>query len=159
MTTTPVVSLALVLLAGASALAQPVPERQPADAIQGGARPRGKRPAFEQRGEASWFGGEVAGDTGAGGERVDPDRLIAAHRTLPFNSRVRVTNLGNGRSVAVEIIDRGPSVAGRVIDLSRKAAEALGMVAAGTAPVKVEAYASDQTDARVRRELEALARR
>ena len=160
MKTTPAVSLALALLAGASALAQPAPERQPGgEAIQGGARPRGEQPIFEQQGEASWFGDAVAGATGASGERVDPDRLIAGHPTLPFDSRVRVTNLANGRSVVVEIIDRGPSVERRVIDLSRRAAEALGMVELGTAPVKVEAYASDQTDERVRRELEALARR
>jgi rare lipoprotein A len=127
--------------------------------IQGEARPRGEQPVFQQRGEASWFGDEVAGNMGASGEWVDPGRLIAAHPTLPFNSRVRVTNLANGRSVVVEVVDRGPSGAGRVIDLSRRAAEALGMVELGTAPVKVEAYASDQTDERVRRELEALARR
>jgi rare lipoprotein A len=159
MKTPSAVTLVLVLVAEASALAQPVPKQKPDDAAQGEAHPRGERPVFEQRGEASWFGGEVAGGTAASGERVDPDRLIAAHRTLPFNSRVRVANLGNGRSVVVEIIDRGPHVEGRVIDLSRKAAEALGMVAAGTAPVRVEVYASDQTDEQVRRELEALAHR
>jgi rare lipoprotein A len=127
--------------------------------IQGEARPRGEQPVFEQRGEASWFGDEVAGNMGASGERVDPGRLIAAHPTLPFNSRVRVTNLANGRSVVVEVVDRGPSVAGRVIDLSRRAAGMLGMVELGTAPVKVEAHASDQTGERVTRELEALAQR
>ncbi len=160
MKATPAVSLTLALLAGAVALAQPVPELKPSDeVIQGEARPRGERPAVEQQGEASWFGDEVAGNKGASGERVDPGRLIAAHPTLPFNSRVRVTNLANGRSVVVEVVDRGPTVEGRVIDLSRRAAEALGMVELGTAPVKVEAYASAQTDERVRRELEALARR
>jgi rare lipoprotein A len=160
MKTTAAVSLALALLTGAAALAQPVPELKPGDGvIQGEAHPRGEQPVFQQRGEASWFGDEVAGNTGASGERVDPSRLIAAHPTLPFNSRVRVTNLDNGRSVVVEVIDRGPSVEGRVIDLSRGAAEALGMVEAGTAPVEVEAYLSDQPDERVRRELEALARR
>ena len=160
MKTTPAASLALVLLTGAAAPAQPVPELKPGDEmIQGEARPRGERPVIEQRGEASWFGDAVAGNTGASGERVDPGRLIAAHPTLPFNSRVRVTNLDNGRSVVVEVVDRGPSVEGRVIDLSRRAAEALGMVELGTAPVKVEAYASDQTGERVTRELEAQARR
>ena len=156
----PAAGLALALLAGAPALAQPAPAPKPGEqTIQGDARPRGEQPVFEQRGEASWFGDAVEGATGAGGERVDPDRLIAGHPTLPFDSRVRVTNLDNGRSVVVEIIDRGPTVEGRVIDLSRRAAEALGMVELGTAPVKVEAHASDQTDERVRRELEALARR
>jgi peptidoglycan lytic transglycosylase len=160
MKTTPAVSLALALLTGAAALAQPVPELKPGDGvIQGEARPRGEQPVFQQRGEASWFGDEVAGNMGASGERVDPGRLIAAHPTLPFNSRVRVTNLANGRSVVVEVIDRGPSVAGRVIDLSRRAAGMLGMVELGTAPVKVEAHASDQTGERVTRELEALAQR
>jgi rare lipoprotein A len=64
--------------------------------------------------------------------------LTAAHRELPFGTRVRVTNLDNGRSVIVRINDRGPFHKGRIIDLSRKAAEKLDMLTAGTAPVRIE---------------------
>ena len=79
--------------------------------------------------------------------------------TLPMGSVVKVTRLDNDRSVEVEIVDRGPTAPGRVIDLSRGAARELGMIERGTARVKVEAYASDQPDEQVRRDLEALARR
>jgi rare lipoprotein A len=117
------------------------------------------RPLFEQTGEASWFGDAVEGDKGASGERIDPDQRVAGHLTLPMGSIVRVTRLDNDRSVEVEIVDRGPTTPERVIDLSRRAAQELGMVERGTARVKVEAYASDQPNEQVRRDLEALARR
>ncbi len=74
----------------------------------------------------------------ASGERFDKMAMTAAHRTLPFNTRVRVTHLGNGRSVVVRINDRGPFKAGRVIDLSYAAAGAIGMQGQGLARVKVE---------------------
>ena len=74
----------------------------------------------------------------ASGERFDKTAMTAAHKTLPFNSRVRVTHLGNGRSVVVRINDRGPFKPGRVIDLSYAAAGALDMHARGLAQVKVE---------------------
>jgi len=76
-----------------------------------------------------------------------------------MGSIVRVTRLDNDRSVEVEIVDRGPTTPERVIDLSRRAAQELGMVERGTARVKVEAYASDQPNKQVMREPEALARR
>jgi rare lipoprotein A len=117
------------------------------------------RPLFEQTGEASWFGDAVEGSKGASGRRIDPDQRVAGHLTLPMGSVVRVTRLDNDRSVVVEIVDRGPTVPGRVIDLSERAADELGMTERGTARVKVEAYASDQRDERVRQELAALARR
>jgi rare lipoprotein A len=78
------------------------------------------------------------GERTASGEPFDRSALTGAHRTLPFNSRVRVTNLGNGRSVIVRINDRGPFVEGRVIDVSDAAAEALGMRGSGVAPVRLE---------------------
>lgn len=67
-----------------------------------------------------------------------PGTLTAAHRTLPFGTRVRVTNLANGRSTVVRINDRGPFHGGRVIDLAHGAASELGVVASGTAPVRLE---------------------
>jgi rare lipoprotein A len=125
----------------------------------GTAAGRDARPLFEQRGEASWFGDAIEGRKGVSGERIDPDQRIAAHMTLPMGSLVRVTRLDNSRSVEVEVVDRGPTAPGRVIDLSRRAAEELGMTKRGTAQVMVEAYASDQRDEPVRRALAALAGR
>ena len=74
----------------------------------------------------------------ASGGRFNPNGLTAAHKTLPFGTRVRVTHLGNGRSVEVKINDRGPYVAGRIIDLSKAAASVIGMTAQGVARVAVE---------------------
>jgi rare lipoprotein A (peptidoglycan hydrolase) len=73
----------------------------------------------------------------ASGGRLDPNAMTAAHKTLPFGTHVRVTHLGNGRSVDVRINDRGPYVAGRVIDLSKAAAGAIGMTKQGTARIKL----------------------
>jgi rare lipoprotein A len=88
-------------------------------------------------GVASYYGSAFAGRRTASGEAFDPGQLTAAHRTLPFGSRVRVTNPANGRSVVVRINDRGPFHGGRVIDLSRSAAEALGLVARGSGRVQL----------------------
>jgi rare lipoprotein A len=74
----------------------------------------------------------------ASGERFDPHELTAAHRTLPFGTRLQVTNVATGRSVMVRVNDRGPFVKGRVVDVSYSAAQALGMVHAGVADVKVD---------------------
>ena len=74
----------------------------------------------------------------ASGERYDMNKLTAAHRELPFGTRVRVTNLDNGRQVEVRITDRGPFIRGRIIDLSREAARRIGMIQAGTARVRIE---------------------
>ena len=89
-------------------------------------------------GLASWYGPGFAGRRTSSGEVFDPGQLTAAHRTLPFGTVVRVVNLDNGRAVQVRINDRGPFKPGRVIDLSRAAAEQLDMVRAGVAPVRVE---------------------
>ncbi len=78
------------------------------------------------------------GSETASGEKLDGHKLTAAHRTLPFGTRVRVTNVTNGRSVTVRINDRGPFVPGRVVDVSYLAAETLGMTATGVAKVKLE---------------------
>ncbi len=90
------------------------------------------------RGTASWYGKSYHGRTTASGEKYDMYAMTAAHKTLPFGTRVRVTNLGNGKSIVVKINDRGPFIRGRIIDLSRKAAERLGFRNAGLAEVKLE---------------------
>lgn len=87
-------------------------------------------------GMASYYGTE-SGSRTASGARFNPSAMTAAHRTLPFGTRVRVTHLGNGRSVDVRINDRGPYVGGRIIDLSQGAAGVLGMHGQGVARVKV----------------------
>jgi len=102
----------------------------------------GKRYSFEQAGKASWYGPGFEGRKTASGERYDSSDLTAAHRELPFGSKVRVTNLENGRSVVVEINDRGPYKPGRVIDLSKGAARRLGMVEDGV--VRVTIVATEQ---------------
>jgi rare lipoprotein A len=86
-------------------------------------------------GRASWYGDAFAGRRTASGARFDPAALTAAHRTLPFGTRVRVTLDATGRSVVVTITDRGPHVAGREIDLSRAAATAIGLTARGVGEV------------------------
>ena len=97
---------------------------------------RGRRRGF--RGIASFYGAYFAGKKTASGERFNPSKMTAAHKTLPFGTRVRVTNMRNGRSVVVRINDRGPFIRGRVIDLSRGAAGVIGMIGRGIAPVRVE---------------------
>jgi hypothetical protein len=88
-------------------------------------------------GVASFYGGRFHGRLTASGVRYDMHGMTAAHRTLPFGTRVRVTHLGNGRTVDVRINDRGPFIAGRIIDLSRGAAGVIGMHDQGIARVKV----------------------
>jgi rare lipoprotein A len=89
-------------------------------------------------GVASWYGGRFHGRKTANGERYDMHKLTAAHKSLPFGTKVRVTNSRNGKSVVVRINDRGPFVCSRVIDLSRGAASAVGMIEAGVARVRLE---------------------
>lgn len=94
--------------------------------------------SYRQRGLASWYGPKFHGRQTANGERFNQWALTAAHKTLPLGSYVKVTNLKNGRSVTLLVNDRGPFVRGRIVDVSRKAADVLGMIKAGTAPVVVE---------------------
>jgi peptidoglycan lytic transglycosylase len=89
-------------------------------------------------GMASYYGQAHQGKRTASGERFDRHALTAAHRTLPFGSRVKVTNLGNGRSVVVRINDRGPFIENRVIDLSEAAARELRFLGSGTTRVRLE---------------------
>ncbi len=93
---------------------------------------------YVEQGIASWYGEPFHGRRAANGEIFDMNTLVAAHRTLPFGSILRVTNLNNGRQVEVRVIDRGPFVGDRVLDLARAAAAGLGMLGTGTAPVRIE---------------------
>jgi len=93
---------------------------------------------FQVKGIASWYGPGFHGNRSASGERFNQNALTAAHRSLPFGTNVRVTNLNNGRSVIVRINDRGPYTRGRVIDLSAAAARVLGLIRTGVAPVRIE---------------------
>jgi rare lipoprotein A len=98
----------------------------------------GKQSAHTLQGIASWYGYPHHGRLTASGRRFDMYQLTAAHRTLPLGTRLRVTNLINGRSVTVTITDRGPFVKDRVIDLSYAAARKIGLIGPGTAPVRLE---------------------
>ncbi|WP_462401877.1 septal ring lytic transglycosylase RlpA family protein [Pseudomonas sp. Marseille-QA0332] len=93
---------------------------------------------YDQTGKASWYGARHHGKRTASGEPFDARGLSAAHRSLAFGSRVRVTNLANQRSVVVRINDRGPHGRGRLIDLSRAAAQRIGMLRSGVAQVRVQ---------------------
>ncbi len=89
-------------------------------------------------GLASWYGRQFHGRRTASGERYDMNKLTAAHRSLPFNTKVRVTNLENGRSIIVRINDRGPSIRNRIIDVSRAAARRLDFEQQGIVRVRIE---------------------
>jgi rare lipoprotein A len=89
-------------------------------------------------GVASYYGKKFHGRTTANGERYNMNEMTAAHRTLPFGTKVKVTNQRNERSVVVRINDRGPFVGGRVIDLSQAAAGNIGMIRSGVVPVRIE---------------------
>jgi rare lipoprotein A len=88
-------------------------------------------------GLASWYGEDWQGSPTASGECFDMNELTAAHRDLPLGTKIKVTNLRNRRSVVVRVNDRGPKVAGRLLDLSKAAAERLGFIGSGVTPVAV----------------------
>src|SRR5262245_55074041 len=125
----------LALALGACATAS-APSRPPSAPSQ--------RPTIEavvgasESGEASWYGPDHQGRPTASGEPVDAHKLTAAHRTLPLGTNLLVTNLRNGRTVRVRVNDRGPVVPGRIIDLSYAAADVLGYLGAGLAPVRIQ---------------------
>jgi len=107
--------------------------------------PRRSKPAdipapgtYVEEGNASWYGPPFHGRKASNGEIYDMNKLTAAHRTLPFDSIVRVTNLTNGRSTTVRITDRGPFVDNRIIDLSLAAAREIESVGPGVVPVRIE---------------------
>ncbi|HZW90187.1 MAG TPA: septal ring lytic transglycosylase RlpA family protein [Myxococcaceae bacterium] len=98
----------------------------------------GRATAAGEEGEASWYGPGLYGRKTASGEVLRPGTLTAAHRSLPFGTCLRVTNLENGRTVEVRVNDRGPYAAGRIIDVSEAAARALGMRGQGVTRVRLE---------------------
>jgi rare lipoprotein A len=145
--------LALLFLTGCAGR-QPAASRQPAPSVQPGPEPpaeSAKRDAgtpsviptphegvpFEE-GKASWYGAPFHGRQASNGEIYDMNKLTAAHRTLPFNTVVRVTNLTNGKSTTVRITDRGPFVDNRIIDLSYAAAREIESIGPGVVPVRLD---------------------
>ena len=139
--------LASLVMQGCAGLQAPPESDTPAEpppAVQ--KEPVRKAPAaaagLPQTGQASWYGAVHHGKRTASGAIFDQTKLTAAHRSLPFGTRVKVTNVANGKSVEVEINDRGPYAGNRIIDLSRAAAQALGMIESGTATVRLELSAS-----------------
>jgi rare lipoprotein A len=124
---------------------EPAPEPVPAEprpSPSAAQPPTGSAPSspgiYVEQGIASWYGVPFDGRRAANGEIFDMNTLVAAHRTLPFGSILRVTNLNNGRQIEVRVIDRGPFVGNRVLDLARAAAIGLDMIGTGTAPVRIE---------------------
>ena len=117
----------LATLAGCAGGRPPAPDPLPGAAPAGGA----------EEGLASWYGRPYHGRPTASGEKYDMHRMTAAHRTLPFGTRVEVTRLDTGRKVVVRINDRGPFVPGRILDLSRAAAEKLEMLRDGVVRVRI----------------------
>jgi rare lipoprotein A len=112
------------------------PPARPATAAPPMAAP--PAPGYSESGVASWYGHPYHGRPAANGEIYDMEKMVAAHRTLPFDTWVRVYDLDNDKNVDVRIIDRGPFVDGRVIDLSHAAARAIEMIGPGLARVRVE---------------------
>jgi rare lipoprotein A len=100
--------------------------------------------AKAQSGKASWYGSGLQGRKTASGERFNMNTYSAAHRTHAFGTKLCVENLRNGRGVIVRVNDRGPFVRGRVVDVSRKAAQSLGMIGSGTAAVRISVIGSKQ---------------
>jgi rare lipoprotein A len=98
-----------------------------------------------ETGVASWYGNPYHGRQAANGETYDMEKMTAAHRTMPFNTWVRVYDLDNGKTTDVRITDRGPFVGGRIIDLSRAAARELEMIGPGTARVRLEVIRAPET--------------
>ena len=103
----------------------------------------GQTESFVQEGLASYYGKKFQGRITASGKRLDNTKFTCAHRTLPFGTRLQVTNLNNGRSVIVRVTDRGPFRRGRVVDLTLAAAEAIDMISSGVCRVRVEQVGED----------------
>ncbi|TVQ95574.1 MAG: septal ring lytic transglycosylase RlpA family protein [Deltaproteobacteria bacterium] len=130
-------ALGMILAVGAATGCSGVQVGPVPVASGGGAVPDGVDASWLE-GSASWYGDRFHGRTTANGERYDMHAFTAAHRNLPFDSVVRVVRVDTRQSVVVRINDRGPFVDGRVIDLSRAAAEDIGLIRPGTAPVRIE---------------------
>lgn len=109
--------------------------------------------AQTQSGKASYYANSLAGRKTASGDVYRPKALTAAHKSLPFHTMVRVTNLENGKEIVVRINDRGPFVPGRIIDLSHAAAQQLGILRQGIAPVKIKVLPATDLSALRRKSL------
>ncbi|HLI20361.1 MAG TPA: septal ring lytic transglycosylase RlpA family protein [Stellaceae bacterium] len=134
-----VLALSAFALSGATPLVtRAFPPSAPATTIAITPLPAPPKQASKLVGVASWYGKHWQGRKTASGTRFDRRKLTAADRDLPLNTRVRVTNLLNGRSVEVLVNDRGPYVGERVLDLSEAAAKRLGMIKEGLAPVRID---------------------
>jgi rare lipoprotein A len=130
----------------------PAPEAQSPEAPAGGAAiadspadadfVRSHAPISTEEGLASWYGPPYDKHPGANGQIYDQNALTAAHRTLPLNSLIQVTNLATGQSVIVRVTDRGPFVSGRILDLSKASAKAVGVWRPGVARVRIDVFAS-----------------
>ncbi|KPJ78963.1 MAG: hypothetical protein AMJ54_01395 [Deltaproteobacteria bacterium SG8_13] len=135
--------MVLAAVAGCSTVDSPRPAREPSPRPYKVAgkwyQPQSHAQGFRQKGVASWYGKKFHGRKTSNGETYDMYGISAAHKTLPFNTVVRVHNLDNGQSIDVRINDRGPFVRGRIIDLSYGAAKQVGLVGPGTAPVEIVA--------------------
>jgi len=113
-----------------------------------GAAPQASTPVpavavgYTEQGIASWYGVPFHGRAAADGEIYDMETLVAAHRTLPFNTWLKVTNVNNGKAVTLRVIDRGPFVDGRIIDLSKAAARQIDLLGPGVGPVRLEVVAA-----------------
>jgi len=94
--------------------------------------------SYRATGVASWYGGKFHGRRTASGSRFNQNALTCAHRTLPFGSQLKVTNIANGKSVLVQVNDRGPAIRSRLIDLSKAAAKELDFIKRGTTQVQLE---------------------
>jgi rare lipoprotein A len=124
-------SLIVAVAFAAALLAVPAPETNvPSQAAEA--------PLWTQNGKVSWYGPGFHGRRTANGEIFDTNEMTMAHRSLAFGSRVRVTNLDNGRSIVVRVNDRGPYVGGRIADLSHAAASRLGFVEDGVVRARIE---------------------
>jgi rare lipoprotein A len=130
------VILLLFFLAGCAVRPTSDKTKPPAASAPKPGSPSGKMRT--ETGVASYYHDKFTGRATANGEKYQPQQLTAAHRTLPFGTQVKVTNLSNGKTVTVRINDRGPHTKGRILDLSKKAAQNLDMMRSGTAKVKLE---------------------
>jgi rare lipoprotein A len=125
-------TLAFAQTASAPAAAKPAPAAMPAPAAA----------ASASDGKIAWYGKRFAGRKTASGQRFNPQALTMAHKTLPFGSRVKVTNTANKRSVVVRVNDRGPTTPDRIGDVSQAAARKLGMLRSGVANATLEVVGS-----------------
>jgi len=144
----PLLLAALLLFTSACATKQPPPPvkqinlPRPYKVLGKWYQPLASAKGYDEVGIASWYGPKFHGKLTASGETYDMHAMTAAHTTLPLGTMVKVRHLGNGKEVTLRINDRGPFVGKRIIDLSNKAAHAIGMVGTGTAKVRVTALAT-----------------